>query len=85
VLERPSTTSSSWAGRVTSTIDVHHAHVCRSGPREERLVEPERVHLTDAVVVFEQRCAVRGDRVHHGVPVASELTGDFRDAAAVDP
>ena len=55
----------------------------RSVPAEQHLIEPDRSDVADAVRVIDQRGAVVDDRVHHGVPVATEIGGDLGHRAAM--
>jgi hypothetical protein len=50
---------------------------------EQHLIEPEGVHLAEAIGVSQESASVGHDRVVDGVPVAPEGDGHFIDAAAI--
>ena len=50
---------------------------------EQHLVEPDRHGLADAIRVVDQHPAVVVHSVHHGVPVAAQISRDLRHCSAV--
>jgi hypothetical protein len=50
---------------------------------QQRLIEPERSDVTDALGILDQRGAIRDHRVIHGVPRAPKIARDLLDRPAV--